>query len=114
MLTVKEKGMLLLIIDHCKRIEEKMKGVDKEEFFVNDDIKEIVCFNLLQIGELANKFTDKFLNDYPDVPWEEMRGMRNRIVHGYGTIKIERVWNTATKDIKPLREYCEKILKENN
>ena len=112
MLTVKEKGLLLYIIDHCKRIEEKTKGVSREEFFNNEDVEEIVCFNLLQIGELANKFTTDFLKKYPDVPWEEMRGLRNRIVHGYGSIKIERVWATANKDIKPLKEYCESILKQ--
>ena len=112
MLAVKEKGLLFYIIDHCKRVEEKIKGVDKEEFINNEDIKEIVCFNLIQIGELANKFSVEFLKEYPAVPWEEMRGMRNRIVHGYGTIKSEKVWGTATEDIKPLREYCESILKQ--
>ena len=39
--------------------------------------------------------------------------MRNRIVHSYGTIDIDRVWLTATEDIKPLREYCDKIIKGN-
>ena len=39
--------------------------------------------------------------------------MRNRIVHGYGTVDIDRVWQTAVEDVKPLREYCEKVLKEN-
>ena len=112
MLTVKEKGLLLYIVDHCNRIEEKTKGVSEEEFFSNEDIKEIVCFNLLQIGELANKFTVDFLKKYPNVPWEKMRGLRNRIVHGYGAIKIDRVWATVNKDIKPLKEYCESILKQ--
>ena len=113
MLTVKEKGLLLCIVEHCNRIEEKMKGVTKEQFFVDKDVKEIICFNLFQIGELVNKFEKGFLKKYSDVPWEKMRGMRNRIVHGYGTIKIERVWNTVSKDIKPLNDYCERILQEN-
>ncbi|MBO7573811.1 MAG: DUF86 domain-containing protein [Bacilli bacterium] len=113
MLTVPDKGLLLSMIAHCDRIEEKIKGVTKEEFSENQDIKEIVCFHLLQIGELAGKYGKEFLKDYSGVPWGKMRGMRNRIVHGYGTIKVERVWATANKDIKPLREYCERILREN-
>ena len=112
MLTVKEKGLLLCIVDHCKRIEQKMDGVNQKDFFADEDVREIICFNLLQIGELANKFTAEFLKAYPDVPWKNMRGMRNRIVHGYGTIRIEVVWDTATKNIKPLRDYCESILKQ--
>lgn len=47
------------------------------------------------------------------MPWKNIKGMRDRVVHGYGTIKMEEVWKTAVRDIKPLREYCEKILEEN-
>ena len=48
MLTVKEKGLLLYIVDHCNRIEEKTKRVSEEQFFNNEGIKEIVCFNAFQ------------------------------------------------------------------
>ena len=47
---------MLQIIKHCKRIEEKITGIDKDEFDINDDIREIVCFNIFQIGELAKGF----------------------------------------------------------
>ena len=113
MLTVKEKGLLLAIIAHCDRIEVIMNGITKEEFSANQNIKELMCFHLLQIGELASKFDKGFLDNYSDVPWEKMRGMRNRIVHGYGTINMEKVWATANKDAKPLNVYCERILQEN-
>lgn len=110
MLEIKEKGLVIYITEHCKRIEKTLTGINEQEFYVNDDVKEIVCFNLLQIGKLVNKFTNSFYAAYPGVPWDKVRGLRNRIVHAYGAIRFDRVWFTASKDIKSLREYCEEIL----
>ena len=61
MLTLKDKGLLFYIIEHCKRIEEKIKDKSKECFYSDKDIIEIVCFNILQIGELVKNFSDDLL-----------------------------------------------------
>ena len=113
MLTVKEKGILLYIIDYCKRIEGKTVGATRETFDDNIDITEIVCFNILQIGELAKRLNDDFILKYNEVPWKNIKGMRDKVAHEYGTIDLDQVWNAATNDIRPLREYCEKIINEN-
>ncbi len=114
MLKIKDKGLLLNIIRHCYRIEKKVKDCNKELFDASEDIKEIICFNLLQIGQLTTSLDDDFINSYTYIPWNKIKGMRNRIVHGYGTIDIDRIWFTSIEDIKPLREYCEQIIKENH
>lgn len=113
MLTVKEKGIMLYIISHCERIKNKINHVSYETFSNNEDIKEIVSFNVLQIGELVKKLSPDFLKKYPKVPWKNIKGMRDWVVHGYGTINLEEVWKTATRDIGPLREYCEQIIIDN-
>ena len=113
MVETKEKELLLRIIEHCIRIEETINGINKETFDKDKNIKDIVCFNIFQIGELAVHLSSEFVIEYHGVPWEKIRGMRNRIGHGYGTIDWGRVWYTATNDINPLRDYCESITKEN-
>lgn len=113
MLTVKEKGIMFYIIKHCKRIENKVEGISFESFSTNEDVKEIISFNVLQIGELAKNLSSDFLKQYPKMPWKSIKGMRDWVAHGYGTIDLEEVWKTATTDIKPLRQYCEQILKDN-
>ena len=110
MLSSKEKGLLLCIIKHCQRIENKIVGVSLDTFISNDDVKEIVCFNVLQIGELAKGFSIDFLNQYSKMPWKKIKGMRDYVAHGYGTINLEEVYRTATEDITPLRQYCEEIV----
>ena len=113
MLSVKEKGILLLIIEHCERIEEKLIGATRETLSNNKDIEEIICFNLFQIGELAKKLDAAFLNKYDKMPWRQIKGMRDVVAHGYGTIDLDKVWKAAL-EAKLLREYCEYIIKEND
>ena len=114
MLSVKEKGILLYIIDHCKRVEEKISGKTRQTLDEDKDIEEIVCFNILQIGELAKGLTPEFVVKYNKVPWKNIKGMRDKVAHGYGTIDLDEVWNAAFMDVKPLREYCEEILKNSD
>ena len=111
MLKAKEIGILKTIIKHCNRINNKLKKVKQSDFIKNDDLIEIVSFNILQIGELAKKFDSDFIKKYPDVPWKKIKGMRDKVAHGYGSIDLNKVWVTANKDIDELLDYCEKILK---
>ena len=114
MLTVKERGTLLYIIEHCKRIEQKITGISLEDFLNNDDLKEIISFNILQIGELVKNLSYDFIKQYSKMPWKDIKGMRDWVAHGYNIINLEEIWATATQDISPLKEYCEEILKEDN
>ncbi|MCR5564421.1 MAG: DUF86 domain-containing protein [Gammaproteobacteria bacterium] len=113
MLTKKELGLLLYIIKHCKRIEEKVFENNQESFLENEDVKEIICFNIFQIGELAKNFSKEFLLKYNEVSWKEIKGMRDWVGHGYETVDLGIIWKTAVEDIKPLRSYCEKIIEDN-
>ena len=110
MVSIKDHGVLEGIIGHCVRIEETLIDVSKEQFKEDKGLKDIVCFNIFQIGELAKHLSDEITLHYTAVPWVKIMGMRDRIGHGYGTIDLERVWMTAIKDIRPLHEYCEAIL----
>ena len=113
MVGTKDTGILLNIIHHCIRIEESLDGVTKEEFDIDLAMQDIACFNILQIGELAKHLSPSFVNEYHGVPWQKIKGMRDIIVHGYGTIEMDRVWATATNDIKPLHDYCDLIINQN-
>lgn len=110
MLGVKDKGILLQIIKRCNRVTSKVSNITEAEFSRNDDVKEVVCFNLFQIGELANVLSLEFMKEYNKIPWKQIIGMRNKIVHGYDTINLEIVWNTAIESIPELKSYCEEIL----
>ena len=101
---------------HCGanlKINEKMNGLTREQFDKDEDVVQIICFNILQIGELAKNFEPEFIKKYNGVPWNKIKGMRDKVAHGYDKIDMNRVWNTALFDINPLLDYCQHILDEN-
>lgn len=112
MLNIKEINVLLQIIKRCSRIRSKTNDLCFENFCLDEDVKEIVCFNIFQIGELVNNFSETFVNNYNLIPWKNIKGMRNRIVHGYDTIKLNFVWYVAIYDIIELENYCIEILEK--
>ena len=110
MLDIKDNGILMQIIKRCDRVNEKVSPTNQNDFNVNEDMKEVICFNLFQIGELAKGLSDEFVKKYNKIPWKQIIGMRHRIVHGYDTIDLEIVWNTAIESIPELKEYCKELV----
>ena len=113
MLIVKTKELLQNVVKRCTRIEEIVNKIDKESFDSSDDIKEIIFFNLILIHELIECLDKDIVTQYRGISWNKMKEIRNVIDHDYDNTDFDKVWLTVTIDVKPLREYCEKILKEN-
>ena len=70
-----------------------------------------------QIGELAKDLSSEFISETTDeIPWNQIKGMRNRFAHGYGKMDFEKIYNTAIKDIPKLHKFLniqiEKLQKE--
>ena len=111
MLKNRDSGLLNQIVNRCNRIIEKTTNIEEYEFYDENDFIEIVCFNLFQIGELANSLSTEVKSEYNKIPWKQIIGMRNRIVHGYDTVDYEVIWNTAKESILELKLYCEEIIR---
>jgi len=84
-----------------------VNGTSKDEF-LNDELKQqAVAMSLIIIGEAATKICEQypdFIQEHPQIPWNLMRGMRNRIAHAYFSINWPRVWDTVHKDLPHLIE----------
>lgn len=61
-----------------------------------------IMFRLIQVSENSNKLTDSFKASFPSIPWRALKGMRNRIVHEYGNVDLDVVYNTVANDIPSL------------
>ena len=65
---------------------------------------EATVFNLMQIGELSKtSLSDTVKDSIPSIPWKQIYGLRNRIVHGYDGVDMRIVWDTVSEDIPRLR-----------
>lgn len=81
-----------------------------EEFQNNSMLVEATVFNLMQIGELAKEeLSDSTKAAIQSIPWHQLYGMRNRIVHGYSGINLKIVWDTVREDIPKLRDELQSI-----
>ena len=91
--------MCARIMERIKRTMDYCAGVSREEFMNNVMLQEACVFNVLQVGELAARAIDyAFDRDHPSIPWRQMRGMRNRIVHDYDGVRLDTVWDTINHD----------------
>ena len=98
--------------DKNQRLELQEKyGKDYTVFVANRAYQYAVSFCLEQIGELAKKLRDSgFASNYPELAWNEISGLRNRIAHGYDTIDLEMVFDISVSDIPELHEKCNEII----
>ena len=71
-------------------------------FSQNSMLMEACVFNLSQIGELTKKLDDSFIAQYADIPWSQLRGLRNRIVHDYEGVNLVLVWDIIHEDLPEL------------
>jgi len=90
-------------------------GIDKKDFLADKRTQQAVILNLVIIGEAATKLLQDhadFLDRHPDVPWKSMKGMRNRVAHGYFDINLDVVWDTVTLALPQLLEKLPVLLDE--
>ena len=89
-------------LDHIRQAAEDacsfVDGLGKEDFLADKRTQSAVVMSLVVIGEAATKVMDRyagFTDKHPEIPWRSMRGMRNRIAHGYFEINLEVVWEPS-------------------
>jgi uncharacterized protein with HEPN domain len=66
------------------------------------------------IGEAASKVSKDTRDHYPEIPWTVIVAMRNRLIHAYYDVDLDRVWDTITADLPPLILLLEKLIKREN
>lgn len=89
-----------------------VEGLSKEDFLEDKRTQQAVIMSLLIIGEAVTKVIDgyaEFAQAHDEVPWRNMRGMRNRIAHGYFDINLDVVWDTVETALPELLKQLPKV-----
>jgi uncharacterized protein with HEPN domain len=80
------------------------------EDFERDRMRQLAVIKSIEtIGEAAAGISDAFRRAHPEIPWREIVGMRNRLVHGYFEISLDRLCRTVRQDLPPLVAALEKL-----
>lgn len=99
----RDKARIEHIIEAIGKIEVYIKGLDYQQFIEDGLLADAVVFNLLVIGEAAKNISSQYKDTHTEIPWKDVMGMRDKLIHNYNEIDLNVVWDTATKDIKVLR-----------
>lgn len=93
-------------------IEKFVEGVEFDEFKRDDKTSSAVIRKFEIIGEAAKKVSEEIKNKHTEVPWKEMAGMRDRLIHFYFGVKYELVWDTIKDVIPKIKPLIRRILEE--
>lgn len=110
----RDMQVIVRIQKHTAAILEYTKNCSDKNVFLNDLMLVDACvFNLMQIGELAKQqLSDETKENLTAIPWKQLYGMRNRIVHGYDGVNLNIVWTTISNDIPKLDSDLKNIIED--
>ena len=102
----------LTYIEHINECIDKIKRFTSqltwEDFNSNEMVQDAVIRNIEIIGEAAKQISNQFREQYTDIPWKEITGMRDKLIPDYMGVDTEIVWNTVRTDIPILEELLQK------
>jgi len=98
----RDDAYLLDIILAARRARAFVQGLTWEEFAQSDLVQSAVLVPLEIIGEAARRVSEETQRAHPEIPWVQMIGMRNRLIHEYFQVDLARVWETVQADLPKL------------
>ena len=109
------KDFLQHILEAADRVLRYTKGMGRKEFSADTLVQDAVIRNVEIIGEATNNLLEVapgIAASYPSIPFVQIRGMRNRVAHGYFAVSLSMIWDTVQVDIPELRQQIAKVLGE--
>ncbi len=97
------------ILDCIRKIKEFTNGLSLKDFSVNELVQDAVIRNIEIIGEASKKISSDTKQIYYEIPWKEIAGMRDKLIHDYLGVDVEVLWRTITEDIPTLEEQIKEI-----
>ena len=100
------------ILRYCDQIEVAHNDFNNSEDFFRKSTtyQNAISMCILQIGELVNHLSDDFKSNNSEIPWRQIKGMRNYVAHEYGSIDLDIVWQASTVSMQTLQAFCDNYL----
>jgi uncharacterized protein with HEPN domain len=99
-----DANLILEMLDAADRVKSYIGPAGREGFVRQEMVYDAVCMNLLRIGECARFLGDDVKMKLPTIPWPDIVQLRNRVAHGYETLKPEVLWLVASVSVPQLSD----------
>jgi len=103
------------MLEALRLVRSYTEGLGKVDFLEDKKTQQAVILNLFVVGEAATRLTEcapELVVAHPEVEWKAIRGMRNRLAHGYFDVNIDVVWDTVQLAVPELERHVLRILEE--
>lgn len=100
------------ILNSIEEVNEFTADMSYDDFFRDKKTTNAVIRSLEVLGEAARKIPDDLRSKAPNVPWDKMTGMRNKLIHEYFGVDLEIVWAVIKEELPPLSSHLKKLLSE--
>jgi len=108
----KWKFHLRHMLEAVERIRLYTDGKTEAELRAAPMVLDAVVWNLMVLGDAARHVPESVVAAFPEVPWGQMRGIRNHIVHGYDRIDFDIVWAVIQSELPPLVAQLERVMRK--
>lgn len=106
----RDRESILDMLDAIGLIQQYVQGVTREGFGRSIQLQDAVIRRIEVLGEAAKRVSAETRDNHPEVPWKNIAGMRDRVIHGYDSIDLNVVWDTIQQDIPRIAEPLRKLL----
>ena len=100
------------ILDSINKIESYVSDLSDMDFVENFAIQDAVMRRLEIIGEAVKHLPSEIKDNNQNIPWKNIAGMRDILIHEYAGVQMERVWRTVKEDLPPLKQVVLKLIGE--
>jgi len=109
-MTDKDRAYLQRMLEFSRRIQRRVSNTTAEVFLADENLQDMVLYAVGQVGENANAVSDDIKESHPDLLWNAIIGIRNRVFHSYGDIDMTLVYEAAVDHTPFVIRQLEKIL----
>ncbi|HEY9816380.1 MAG TPA: DUF86 domain-containing protein, partial [Candidatus Obscuribacterales bacterium] len=106
----RDQASLLDIAKAARFSLDFVNGVTQEGFAADTKTQSAVLYQIAVLGEAVKRLSPEFRNQHPNIPWSAMAGMRDKLIHDYEGVDVDRIWLTLKSSIPDLLQAITPLL----